>query len=144
MVRKAYLHPYLTSKELKTRYLCSSDRVESRRWHLLWLVSKNWTIQQASQAVGLNYDYAQDIVKGYNQQGEQAITNRRHQRKASPSHALLNSEQLEQLRSSLKKAPEDKGIWTGPKVADWIAKKTGREKVWPQRGWDCGNLVMSL
>ncbi len=22
------------------------------------------------------------------------------------------------------------------KVADWIAKKTGREKVWPQRGWD--------
>jgi hypothetical protein len=44
---------------------------------------------------------------------------------------LLNQEQLEELRSSLKQPPEDKGIWTGPKVADWIAKKTGREKVWP-------------
>jgi transposase len=53
--------------------------VESRRWHLLWLVSLDWTIRQASQ---------------------------------------------------------DKGLWTGPKVADWIAKKTGREKVWSQRGWD--------
>jgi transposase len=49
---------------------------------------------------------------------------------------LLNAEQLEQLRSSLKQPPPDKGLWTGPKVADWIAKKTGREKVWPQRGWD--------
>ena len=68
MVRKAYLHPYLTSAQLKRRYLCASDRVESRRWHLLWLVSLNWTIRQASQAVGLNYDYAKDIVKGYNQQ----------------------------------------------------------------------------
>jgi hypothetical protein len=38
---------------------------------------------------------------------------------------LLNREQLEELRLSLKQAPEDKGIWTGPKVADWIAKKTG-------------------
>src|SRR4028119_251874 len=140
MVKKAHLQPYLTSPELKTRYLCTLDRVESRRWHLLWLVSKSWTIQQASQAVGLNYDYAKDIVKAYNQQGEKAIANRRRQRTALPSHALLNREQLEELGSSLKQAPEDKGIWTGPKVADWIAKKTGREKVWPQRGWDYQDL----
>jgi molybdenum-dependent DNA-binding transcriptional regulator ModE len=72
MVKKVHLQPYLTSSQLKNRYLGSSDRVESRRWHLLWLVSKNWTIQQASQAVGLNYDYAKDIVKTYNQQGEKA------------------------------------------------------------------------
>jgi len=136
MVKKVHLHPYLTNSQLKSRYLDSSDRVESRRWHLLWLVSQQWTIQQASQAVGMNYDYAKDIVKAYNQQGEKAIANRRRQRTALPSHALLNREQLEELRSSLKQAPEDKGIWTGPKVADWIAKKTGREKVLPQRGWD--------
>lgn len=135
-VKKAHLQPYLTSSELKERYLCCSDRVESRRWHLLWLVSKQWTIRQASLAVGLNYDYAKDIVKAYNQLGEVAIANRRRQRTVPPSHALLNSEQLQELRSSLKQQPEDKGIWTGPKVADWIAKKTGREKVWPQRGWD--------
>lgn len=94
-------------------------------------MSKHWTIQQASLAVGLNYDYAKDIVKAYNQQGEKAITNRRRQRISPPSHALLNTEQLEELRSRLKQQPEDKSVWTGPKVADWIAKKTGREKVWP-------------
>jgi len=36
MVKKANIQPHLTSTELKTRYLCSTDRVESRRWHLLW------------------------------------------------------------------------------------------------------------
>jgi transposase len=99
-------------------------------------VSQQWTIQQASQAIGINYDYAKDIVKAYNQQGEKAIANRRRQRTDPPSHALLNRGQLEELRCCLKQPPEDKGIWTGPKVADWIAKKTGREKVWSQRGWD--------
>jgi transposase len=105
--------------------------VESVEKHLLWLVSQGWTIQQASQAVGINYDYGKDIVKTYNQLGEKAMANRRRQRTAPPARALLNTEQLEELRSSLKQQPEDKGIWTGTKVADWIAKKTGREKVWP-------------
>lgn len=112
-MKKAHLQPYLTTNELKTRYLCARDRVESRRWHLLWLVSQQWTIQQASLAVGLNYDYAKDILKAYNQQGEKAIANRRRQRIAPPSHALLNTEQLEELRSRLKQQPEDKGVWTG-------------------------------
>ncbi len=53
MVKKAHLQPYLTSCELKTRYLSTSDRVESVEKHLLWLVSQGWTIQQASQSVGI-------------------------------------------------------------------------------------------
>ena len=32
--------------------------------------------------------------------------------------------------------PADGGIWTGPKVARWIEKENGVEKVWNQRGWD--------
>jgi hypothetical protein len=36
----------------------------------------------------------------------------------------------------LKQAPQDKVCGLDPKVADWIAKKIGREKVWSQRGWD--------
>ena len=32
--------------------------------------------------------------------------------------------------------PADGGIWTGTKVARWIEKENGVEKVWNQRGWD--------
>ena len=49
---------------------------------------------------------------------------------------LLNEKQFLELTVQLKKRPPDKGIWTRPKVARWIEKATGIEKVWNQRGWD--------
>ena len=57
MTRKAHLEAHLSSSELKTRYLSTIDKVERRRWQLLWLVSEKWTIKQAAKAVGINYDY---------------------------------------------------------------------------------------
>ncbi|NET13697.1 MAG: helix-turn-helix domain-containing protein [Okeania sp. SIO1H6] len=136
MPKKAYLKSHLSELEIKTRYLQTRDRVESRRWHLLWLVSQKWTIKEAAKALGLNYDYAKDIVKNYNQQGPNAILNRRKTRKFYPSHALLTLEQQEQLRIALKNPPTDQETWTGPKVAEWIAKTIGRDRVSPQRGWE--------
>jgi len=52
--------------------------------------------------VGINYDYARAIVKSYNQQGETAIYLKKQPPKKRPSHALLNTLQLEELRLSLK------------------------------------------
>ncbi len=49
-----------------------------------------------------------------------------HRRGKEP---LLKEEQLQKLKEELKKRPADGEIWTGPKVARWIEKETGREKV---------------
>ncbi|XWK87162.1 MAG: winged helix-turn-helix domain-containing protein [Phormidium sp.] len=136
MTRIAHLQPHLSERELKNRYWRAMNLVEARRWHLLWLISQKMTIREASIVIGMNYDYAREIVKLYNQQGEEAIIKKQPTKKKRPNHALLNAEQLEELRLSLKGESPDKGIWTGPKVAQWIARRTGREKVWFQRGWD--------
>lgn len=143
MPKKAYLKHFLTEEEIKQHYLSTNDRVESRRWHLLWLVSQKWTIKEAAEALGFNYDYAKDIVKTYNEKGPAGVLNRRKTRKFYPSHALLSPEQQEQLRVALKTPPPDQEVWTGPKVAEWIARKIGRDRVSPQRGWEymkrCGS-----
>ena len=99
-------------------------------------MSQKWTIKQAAVALGLNYDYAKDIVRNYNQQGEGGLLNRRKIRSTRRGKPLLDAAQIEELRECLQKPPEDKGLWTGPKVAAWIAQKTGRKKVWAQRGWE--------
>ncbi|MBC7972231.1 MAG: hypothetical protein H7Z11_19235 [Verrucomicrobia bacterium] len=39
---------HLKSEELKARYQGSTDLVESRRWHLLWLVSQQWYLLDAT------------------------------------------------------------------------------------------------
>ena len=136
MSKKAHIEAHLSPSELKQRYLLAKDPVEARRWHLLWLVSAKWSIKQAAKAIGYNYDYARDIISNYNSQGELSVVHRRKKGKRIAHNALLNQAQLLELQLALKHPPSDEGIWTGPKVARWIEKKTGIEKVWNQRGWD--------
>lgn len=135
MPKKAYLATHLDSAQLKQSYQTCIDPVESRRWHLLWLVSTDWSIKQAALVIGINYDYAKAIVADYNQHGEAALINRRKTRHSGGKAALLNEVQLSQLRQALSRPPDDGGVWSGPKVARWIEQQTG-QKVWAQRGWD--------
>ncbi len=88
--------------------------------------------------VGISYDYGIKIVKRYNEQGEEGLKNRKKgvKKKGGGKRGLLTPEELKRLAKVLKERPSDGGIWTGPKVARWIEKETGREKVWNQRGWD--------
>lgn len=135
MPPKVELHPHLTLQELKVRYRQATSISEARRWQLLHLVAQNWTIKRAAQAVDLNYDYAKEIVRRYNQGGPEAILSRTCQHKVS-ARSLLTIEQQQELQQLLQQPAADGGEWSGPKVAQWIAEKTGRSHVWPQRGWD--------
>jgi len=53
MPRKAHLETHLSAAELKQRYQKCCELVESRRLHLLWLVSvsQNWQIKAAAAVV---------------------------------------------------------------------------------------------
>ncbi len=76
MPKKAHLASYLSSFQLKKKYLKSHIPVESRRWNLLWKISLGWTIKNSAIAVGLNYSYARRIVIKYNSEDEKGIKNR--------------------------------------------------------------------
>lgn len=138
MPKKARIIPHFSSSELKRKYLKSTDAVESRRWHLLWKVSLGWTIKNSAIAIGISYDYAKEIINKYNHLGEKGLENLKNKnpRKRGGKKSLLTEEQIEKLKEAPRASPGDGGIWTGPKVARWIEKETGREKVWEQRGWD--------
>lgn len=71
--RKIHLTSHLSEAELKQCYRSNKDPIESRRFHLLWLVSQGNTLTQAATVVGLNYDYASRVVKRYNEQGREGI-----------------------------------------------------------------------
>src|SRR5918997_6518465 len=43
---------------------------------------------------------------------------------------------LAALAKRLQAPPEDGGLWSGPKVAAWMARHLGLAKVHPQRGWE--------
>ena len=137
MARKLTLIAHYPVDELKQRYRNAKDPVESRRWHLIWLVSSNKPLTTAAEGVGMNYDYALEVVKSYNADGGQGLRNRRKDKRHRPrgSRGLLKGEQLERLQERLQSPPADGGLWSGPKVARVMSEMLER-KVWPQRGWD--------
>src|SRR5215207_8361709 len=57
---------------------------------------------------------------------------RRNGRPAS----LLTPALLAALAGRLKMPPADGGVWSGPKVAAWMARQLGLATVHPQRGWE--------
>jgi transposase len=89
-------------------------------------------------AVGISYAYALEIIKKYNELGEKSLKNRkkRNPKSGGEKRALLTNKELKKLAIALESKPSDGGIWTGPKVARWIEKERGVERVWNQRGWD--------
>ncbi len=87
-------------------------------------------------AVGINYDYAKEVLNKYNKLGEAGIENlkNKHLRRRGGKKSLLTNKQLEKLAKELESRPPDGGIWTGPKAARWIEKENCIEKVWNSSG----------
>jgi transposase len=74
-----------------------------------------------------------EIVRRYAEGGPGGPGDRR--RGNAGAKPLLDRAQRAALAQALRGAPPEGGLWSGPKVAAWIAATTGRQ-VHPQRGWE--------
>ena len=74
-----------------------------------------------------------EIAQRYHAFGAAALADRRAQSQGAPP--LISASVQHELWQAIQSAPPDGGVWTGPKVAQWIAAKTGR-RVHRQRGWE--------
>jgi transposase len=136
MTRGVELHPHLTAPELSQRARQAPNLVEARRWQLLALVGDGKTVKAAAQLVGLYPNYARRVVQRYNLEGPDGVRDRRLTQRPPVRPPLLSPEQQQELAHALQGPVPGGGLWTGPEVARWIAEKTGRERVAPQRGHD--------
>lgn len=146
MPRKAYLEKYYSSLELKKKYLNSKDSVESRRWHLIWKVSQGWTLKNSAIAVGINYNYSKEILKKYNELGEEGVKNRQNkQRKQSGGKKpLLTEKQLQKLSQELDSRPADGGIWTGTLISSLDRERNRSQKSLESKGVGLSKKVRLL
>ena len=136
MARTTHLQPHVPPAELSRRARHAPTPVEARRWQLLALIADGKTAKAAATLVGLQDDYAGRVVRRYNQDGPASLRDHRKELVAPPRPSLLTPEQQQELATAIAGPAPGGGLWTGPAVARWIAEKTGREQVAPQRGHD--------
>lgn len=123
----------LTREELHDRYRSASDAVERTHWHILWLIKEGHTPDEVAFMLGYTARWIRTVVGRFNTAGEQAI--RDHRRTLPGARPLLSQEQQQELEQVVEQPPADGGLWSGPKVAAWMAERLGRP-VDKRRGWE--------
>jgi len=125
---------HLSVDALRERYVSSSDACASRHFQTIWLLAKGHAIAEVARMTSFAPRWIEQLAARYNAEGPESLGDLR--RRNGTSATILKPEVLEKLRVRLQKPPGDGGKWTSPKIADWMAKELGLEKVCPQRGWE--------
>ena len=133
MGKRVKIQTELTAEDLQERYPASSDPVERTHWHILWQIKEGKSPKEVALLLGYTARWVRTILHRWNAEGEKGIRDRRHE--APGSQPLLSIALQQELRELIKEPPEDGGLWSGPKVALWMAEKLGRS-IDPRRGWD--------
>jgi transposase len=133
MGKRVKIQTDYTAEELHERYRHARDAVERTHWHILWLAKEGKTPQVIAELLGYTARWVRTVIGRWNAQGEAGIRDHRHE--IDVSRPLLSTAQQEALAAALQAPPADGGLWSGPKVAQWMQQRLGR-KVAPQRGWE--------
>ena len=124
----------LSVSELETRFRAAKGSVEKTHLQVIWLLAKGHSRGQVAEITALSPRWIDKLRRRYAAHGPEALGDLRHKNPgASP---LLDAHDLEALRERLATPPDDGGLWSGRKVAAWIAQRRGLEQVHAQRGWE--------
>src|SRR5918993_5713351 len=125
---------HLPLEELEARYRAARDATEARHFQAIWLLAQGRTFVEVAEVLAFVPRWVQQLAQRYNASGPEALGDQR--RRNGRAAGLLTEAVLSALAKRVRTPPEDGGLWSGPKVAAWMARHLGLAKVHPQRGWE--------
>jgi transposase len=125
------------SKRLERLYRKATDPVLRTHLLMVWRMSLGEPLGEVARMVGYSKKWTRHIKRRYDSEGVEGLGDRRHRNPGARQRALLDEEGQAELRAAvLEGPPPGGGMWSGAKVALWIAERTGSDKVHPQRGFE--------
>lgn len=130
----AQVADHLSVDDLEAGFRGARDPTASRHFQVIWLLARGHTIVEVAAVTSFVPRWIEQLLARYNERGPAALGDLRRANGARAS--VLRPELLERLPERLADPPPDGGVWTGPKVAAWLAAELGVKAVAPQRGWE--------
>jgi transposase len=128
------IKPHLSAAELEHRYKVASEPIGKSHFHALWLLSQGYDIDETAEILSFSPRWVRILIKRYNEGGPALLGDQRIHNGTEPT--ILTADALDALKERLGTPPDDGGVWTGPKIARWLATYHGLKSVHDQRGWD--------
>ena len=125
---------HLSVGELGARYRAARDATEARHFQAIWLLAQGRTFLEVAEVLAFVPRWVEELAARYNAIGPEALGDQR--RRNGRAATLLTEEVLPALAERVRTPPAEGGVWSGPKVAAWIARHLGLARVHPQRGWE--------
>jgi transposase len=125
---------HLSVEDLEARLRSAQDPIATRHFQVIWLLARGHTIADVAALTSFVPRWIEQLLARYNAHGPEALGDLRRRNGSAPS--VLRPELLARLPERLATPPSDGGLWTGPKVAAWMAGELGLAAVLPQRGWE--------
>jgi transposase len=127
------LKDHLTADELYRRYRKCQQPREKLRWRALYLIAKGGVANHVANRVGRSSGWMTNLARRYNELGPEGVGDQRGEVNCGVK-PTLSAKQAQALDAARRAPAPDGGLWTAPKVAAWIKKKTGRA-VHPTTAW---------
>jgi transposase len=134
MGRRIVMAAHASADELAAQYRAARDPVERSQRQIIWLLACGRSRAEVAAVTGYSARWVSTVLARYNAAGPAGLGDRRHANAGGTP--LLDEQARVALDAALETPPPDGGLWTGRQVAAWIANRTGRAHVAPQRGWD--------
>lgn len=133
MGKRIQIAGHLRVEELEQRYRQAKTGVERSHYQIIWLLAQGKRTEEVSELTGYSRSWIYELVWGYNRLGVDSLGDKRQSNRGKAP--LLNEVQQAQLWQALQSPPADGGLWSGPKVAQWMSEILDRP-IHPQRGWE--------
>ena len=125
---------HLSVDDLEARLRSAQDPTATRQVQVIWLLARGHTIADVAAVTSFVPRWIEHLLARDNADGPEALGDLRRRNGSAPR--VLRPELLARLPERLATPPSDGGLWTGPKVAAWMASELGLAVVLPQRGWE--------
>lgn len=126
--------PHLNLEALGERYREAGEVIEKSHAQAILLLAKGHGKAEVGELLGFSRRWLNKLIARYNKHGPESLGDQRARNGAEAT--ILTEEVLAAVAQRVVTPPPDGGLWTGPKVARYIAETLGLKSVHPQRGWD--------
>src|SRR5215207_4718949 len=110
---------HLSVAELEARYRAARDVTAARHTQAIWLLAQGRTVLEVAEILAFVPRWVTQLAARYNASGPAALGDRR--RRNGRAASLLTPDLLAALAERVRTPSEDGGLWSGPKVAAWMA-----------------------